>query len=128
MMKILNLTQHNATTEQIAAGVVEPHHKGHKEAIRGLLTFDSPPSREAMRGRAERLAKIAVKYTRGKSPVRRAMIGGAPFFMAHLEQALRDYGIQPVYAFSVREVVEETQQDGSVRKVAVFRHAGWVEA
>lgn len=126
-MYTLNLTQHDATPDQIVAGVMEPHHKGHKEAIRGLLTFDSPPSREAMRGRAERLAKIAVKYTRGKSPVRRAMIGGAPFFMAHLEQALRDYGIMPVYAFSAREVVEEQDEDGAVTKRAVFRHAGWVE-
>lgn len=125
-MKILNLTQHTATPEQTEAGVIEPSAED-KQAIRGLLTFDSPPCREAMRGRAERLALIAKKYARGKHPVTLAMIGGAPFFMAHLEQAILDYGMRPVYAFSRREVIETTQEDGSVAKRAVFRHAGWVE-
>ena len=32
-----------------------------------------------------------------------------------------------VYAASKRESVEITQPDGSVRKVAVFKHLGWVE-
>ena len=54
------------------------------------------------------------------------MIGGAPFFMAALESALRDVGVTPIYAFSKREVVEEPQSDGSVKKTAVFRHAGFV--
>lgn len=124
---ILNLTQHKATPEQVAAGVVEPS-AADKTTVRGLLTFATPPCRRAMRGKAEKLARLARRYACRRGGPQRAMIGGAPFFMSHLEQALRDYGIQPVYAFSVREVVEETQQDGSVRKVAVFRHAGWVEA
>ncbi len=34
---------------------------------------------------------------------------------------------QVVYAASKRESVEITQPDGSVRKVAVFKHLGWVE-
>ena len=40
----------------------------------------------------------------------------------------REHGIQPVFAFSVRETEEQKQADGSVRKVAVFRHAGFVPA
>ena len=48
--------------------------------------------------------------------------------MPPLEKALRGLGIRPLYAFSVRESVEETLPDGSVRKVAVFRHKGFVEA
>jgi hypothetical protein len=31
-----------------------------------------------------------------------------------------------VYAFSRRESTEAVQEDGSVRKVAVFRHLGFV--
>jgi hypothetical protein len=54
------------------------------------------------------------------------MIGGAPYLMAPLEVALRAHGITPLYAFSVRESVEQTQPDGSVRKIAVFRHGGFV--
>jgi len=55
------------------------------------------------------------------------MIGGAPFLMSALEDALVIAGITPLYAFSVRESVEAEQADGSVRKVAVFRHLGFVE-
>jgi hypothetical protein len=46
--------------------------------------------------------------------------------MAPLEVALRAHGITPLYAFSVRESVDQVQPDGSVRKVATFRHAGFV--
>jgi hypothetical protein len=49
--------------------------------------------------------------------------------MAPLEAALREAGLRPVYAFSQRAGVEEERQpDGSVRKVQVFRHAGWIWA
>lgn len=56
------------------------------------------------------------------------MVGGAPFFMAPLEAALRAVNIIPVYAFSKRESVEEKQPDGSVKKTQVFKHAGFVPA
>jgi hypothetical protein len=39
-MKILNLTQHEATKEQVAAGGVEPLDK---EAVQRLLTFNNLP-------------------------------------------------------------------------------------
>ena len=48
--------------------------------------------------------------------------------MARLERALIERGIEPLYAFSVRESTEEVQADGSVRKVAVFKHAGFIPA
>jgi hypothetical protein len=90
-----------------------------------------------VRHRAERLAEIASKTTTlvdygGETGLcvnerfKFAMIGGAPYLMAPLESALRAHGITPVYAFSVRESVDQVQPDGSVRKVAVFRHAGFV--
>ena len=47
--------------------------------------------------------------------------------MSALEKALVDYGVCPYYAFSRRESVEEVQADGSVRKTAVFRHAGFIQ-
>jgi hypothetical protein len=56
------------------------------------------------------------------------MIGGAPYLMAPLERSLRSVGVYPVYAFSVRESVEQTAPDGTVRKTNVFRHAGFVPA
>lgn len=122
MEKITNLTQHDATPEQIAAGVVEP---GNKEGVKKMLTFNSieGTSKVALRARAKALAEVARKEGN-----ERAMIGGALYLMPHLEAELLASGIMPVYAFSKREAVEETQPDGSVRKTMVFRHVGFVEA
>ena len=124
---IINLTQHDATPAQTASGVVnlpaEPC-----GAVRALLTFEERPDQAALETRAARIAAIAAialaTLPRGGD---HAMIGGAPYLMAPLERALLDRGITPLYAFSRRESVEETLSDGSTRKVAVFRHAGWVE-
>lgn len=120
-MKILNLTQHTATPEQIAAGVEEPA-EYHKKQIIALSTFDSIPTREMLIDRADQIGEI-VKW---RYKVDAAMIGGAPFFMGHLAKALHSKGITPLYAFSRRESIEESQPDGSVRKVSIFRHIGFV--
>ena len=118
-MKILNLTQHAATPDQIAAGVVEP---ADKELVQALITFDELPSAKEVEAKAKALAQMA-----GYDGYDTVMIGGAPYFMAPLEKALREQGIKPLYAFSKRESVEEKQADGSVKKIQMFRHAGWVE-
>ena len=44
-MKILNLTQHKATPEQITAGVIEPAEED-KQMIQKLLTFKDLPTPE----------------------------------------------------------------------------------
>jgi len=116
--KIVNLTQHNATPEQIEAGVVEPEVKAR---IQELLTFDEPPEPGEVIRRATRLADIAAECG-----AEAAMIGGAPFLMGELERELLWRRINPLYAFSRRESVEEKQSDGSIRKASVFRHIGFV--
>ena len=120
MEKIVNLTQHAVSDEQKLAGVVEP---AEKERVKTLLTFDDLPTLEMMRERAAELADIAAA-----EKVDAAMIGGAPYFMAPLEVALLWKGVKPLYAFSRRETVEEQLPEGGVRKTAVFRHLGFVEA
>lgn len=117
--EIINLTQHKATAEQLEAGVVEP---AEKAAVQAILTFDAIPSVEEIQQRALLLAAIAVQ-----SGCKKAMIGGAPFFMSALESALKAQGIAPVYAFSQRESVESIQSDGSVVKTNMFKHVGFVE-
>lgn len=117
-MTILNLTQHMASEVQIEAGVVEPRDKA---AVKAALTFTSLPSEDLLVERASALAEIA-----SQSGCESAMIGGAPFFMAPLESALHEVGIRPLYAFSQRKSVDQPQEDGSVRKVAVFVHLGFV--
>ncbi len=129
---ILNLTQHNTTDEQAAQLVVPPRMT--KEKIRKLLTFEEIPTREEIEARAEELARIAsseASFYAGDTDntiwVTRVMIGGAPYLMGALERALRERGFTPVYAFSRRESEEIPQPDGSVKKIQVFRHAGFVE-
>ena len=117
-MTIINLTQHQATQEQIAQGVIECTKA---TEVRSLLTFTTIPSQEEMEERAKRIAEIAKEQSCDS-----AMIGGAPYFMSSLEKALREVGIKPVYAFSVRQSVEKTLPDGTVQKLNVFKHVGFV--
>jgi len=114
---VVNLTQHPASQEQILAGVYD---LSNKAALQRLLTFDNLPSREEIEVAAAGLAELTWGFGS-------AMIGGAPYLMAPLERALRRVGVRPLYAFSVRESTEETQPDGSIKKVNVFRHAGFVD-
>lgn len=125
---ILNLTQHAATAEQLAAGVVDLE-GGQLQELKKLLNFNSLPTRQDVRQVACAIGWLVDTVLRGVKPRPQhpvAMIGGAPFLMPALEEALADRNVRPVYAFSRRESVEEIQADGSVRKTAVFRHAGFV--
>ncbi len=121
-MKILNLTQHSPSVEQTEAGVVD---SVRSPEIKALLNFTSLPTGEEIKARAAALAGIAEQFLEmagGNS----AMIGGAPYLMAPLENALMDRGIVPLYAYSERVSVEETLPDGSVKKTQVFKHLGFV--
>ena len=117
---IVNLTQHDATPDQRDAGVVAV--KTYSNHVRALLTFDIIPAKSEMERRAIKLAEYAYE-----SGCKKAMIGGAPFFMSTLEKALIEQGIKPVYAFSQRVSVESVNADGSVNKSNVFKHLGFVE-
>jgi hypothetical protein len=125
-MKILNLTQHAATLEQIADGVVDLPEDARKK-LSALLTFDELPSTDELIFRAEELADFAAKAIQDHNCSDQVMIGGAPFFMGFLEVELFTRGLQPVYAFSKRVVEEVTKEDGTVEKKAVFKHLGFVE-
>lgn len=132
---VLNLTQHVMTPEQGNAGVVEPRMT--KERIQALLTFEEIPSKAEIEARAKELARLAAEEasmysgeTENYVWITKVMIGGAPYLMPALEKAILEcpgWGFRPVYAFSKRTSEEVPQPDGSVRKVQVFRHAGFVE-
>ncbi len=139
--QVANLTQHSATDEQKLAGVYDLP-ASQQASLKTLLTFDDVPSREEMKTRASKIADlICVHEIEGADDmsVRQlhaaekaltpdaAMVGGAPFFMRHLEDALHARGIEVVYAFSKRESVDVPQEDGTVRKTAIFRHVGFVQ-
>ena len=120
---ILNLTQHTATADQVAVGVIEQPHP----AVKPLLNFNTLPTLAEIKLRASQIAAIAADEIALENAERKAMIAGAPFFMSSLEEALKNVGITPVYAFSVRESVEVHNEDGSVSKQNVFKHLGFVE-
>nr|WP_321500828.1 hypothetical protein [uncultured Dethiosulfovibrio sp.] len=117
-MRIVNLTQHSITEEQKLDGVIEV---SVKKEVTKLLTFNDLPSIDEMETRARGLASIAKK-----EGATAAMIGGAPYLMAYLELALIESGIEPIYSYSRRDCTEERSPDGSVRKMMVFRHKGFV--
>lgn len=131
---ILNLTQHAATPEQLAAGVVDLSERKLSE-LKVLLTFDSIPTASELKARAEKIERLAVAFLCEITPEDEllddvdlaAMIGGAPFFMATLESHLKERAIRPLYAFSRRDSVEVATPEGVVKQ-AVFRHLGFYEA
>jgi hypothetical protein len=140
-LMILNLTQHPATPEQLAAGVFDPTPEQRAEIV-ALLTFDELPQKGEIEERADELALTALALLAARfrslshgeqerlmergTVTYFAMIGGAPYLMPHLENEMVNKGVNPLYAFSTRESVEEVQADGSVKKTAVFRHKGFV--
>ena len=161
---IINLTQHEATKEQVAAGVVDFVGED-RELLTRLLTVQastlvSALAHEDMKRRVDTIVSqfvlpeleraagaIALAWwqagEQGYGPPSsveafdrisrfnrdsgvKAMIGGLPAMMRQLEDALTRVGVTPVYAVSERDSIEQMQADGSVRKVNVFRHVGFV--
>lgn len=120
-MKLINLTQHTLTTEQLK-GAVEVGAEVRDEIVK-LITFSGCPTAEIIKGNASRLAEICRDMHAS-----RAVIGGAPYFMGPLEQALRRAGVVPLYAFTERVAVEVVNPEtGEVTKTSKFNFAGWIE-
>ncbi len=118
---IINLTQHAATPEQISAGVTDlPEHI--RSELIALLTFEELPTIAQICARAETICALI------DAPVGTSiMIGGAPYLMKPLIESLQKRGYHAVFAFSKRISEEVAQADGSVKKVSMFKHAGFVE-
>ena len=122
---VVNLTQHTATQEQVAAGVIDLGPE-FQNRVRELLTFDELPSHREVWARANELVSLLLSRVY-PSEIDYVMIGGAPFLMHPLVTVLYDYEFVPVFAFSRRVTVEEKQSDGSVIKKSIFKHEGFVE-
>jgi hypothetical protein len=122
-MRIYNLTQHPATPEQKAQGVIDLPEVD-RRMLGHLLTFEEIPSQEEMSNRALAIVNLLADIAPGGQTV---MIGGAPFFMSTLEGILIQAGHTPVYAFSRRVSVETQNPDGSVTKTNKFVHEGFVQ-
>lgn len=120
-MKIHNLTQHQATQEQIRDGVTD-FTPAQQNELRSLLTFDERPDAETVQARADELANWAVAHG-----VTAAMLGGAPFLMSALTDRLKRHGIRTFFAFSRRRSTERKTENGEVEKCSVFTYEGLLE-
>lgn len=131
----INLTQHELTQEQKgdAYWVKFNSYNGTSSTIeiKRLLTFESMPNMEEIQERATSIANIAEGIFLQLDPEgalpHRAMIGGAPYLMHPLENALKERGIQPMYSFSQRVSIETTNEKGEIIKTSTFKHVGWIE-
>ena len=120
-MIIINLTQHQLTQEQLQ-GAVQVGNDVRDEVVK-LITFNGLPTAGEIKNNASRLAEICRDMHASH-----AVIGGAPYFMGPLEQALRKAGIVPLYAFTERVAVEVVNPEtGEVTKTSKFNFAGWIE-
>lgn len=141
MNLIINLTQHSMTEEQYKyndENLVEIKFKpyngtslGSPDYVKKLLTFNSIPSKKEIISNAIALAAYAsglLNQAKNDGDRLYALIGGAPYLMPPLEEALKQEGITPLYAFSQRESVETRNADGTVVKTAIFKHKGYIEA
>lgn len=128
MKTIINLTHHQPSVEQIAAGVFT---SVNNDRVQRLLDFHEMPNAALLKERARSLAELASReFDELGVPTadRKAMVGSAPYFAAPLEAALLDAGIMPLYAYSVRDSVEEVQPDGTTIKINRFKHLGFIAA
>jgi len=150
---ILNLTQHPATPEQKAAGVVDV--KDHDDLKRALTIQVSGEdgyaessikdlwlnavasqiiSRHVMSTQVERRRKQMMNITADSTDLEilnashtglSAMLGGFTPLVVVLAKQLQRLGITPLVALSDRVSEEETQADGTVKKVSRFVHCGF---
>ena len=123
-MSILNLTQHNATLDQKAEGIID-FPVDFQVALKGLLTFPTQYTRKDLECRALQIHELIRDFCGpSKEVLDGVMIGGMPSFMPVLEATLISKGIRVGYACTERKSVDKTLPDGSVQKTAVFVHAG----
>ena len=120
MEKIINLTEYEATPEQVEAGVIEPEDKGY---VQSLLTFYLPPDRREIEVITDRLASVAIE-----AGVRYALIDGAPYLIPHLERTLWRWGILPLYSFRKEVVEKEVLPNGDIVKTKRDKHIEFVPA
>jgi len=122
-MRILNLTQHAATADQLAVGVFEPS-SSDKKLIAHLLTFTVLPTRAQISSRCRELCLIIWVYDKTDA----VMIGGASYLISRLDVMIpKVCGMPALHSFTARDSVEVRQEDGSVKKTQVFRHLGFVD-
>ena len=90
---ILNLTQHNATADQINVGINDLT-VDFQTALKGLLTFPTQYTRDDLEYRSLQIHELVRDFCgTSKEVLEGVMIGGMPSFMPVLESVLISKGI-----------------------------------
>lgn len=122
---LINLTQHALTQEQKDSVdcTIEP------KGMDVYLNFTEMPTAEVINERAYGMFNCLMQMLPPdvKPEDCTVLLGGAPFFMSACERVATEYGFKYCYAFSKRVSEEVKQPDGTVRKVSVFKHEGWIK-
>jgi len=119
-MNILNLTQHAATEDQLAGGVIDLQGEL-KAALVAAITFPPVYDHDMLVSRAKRVVGIVRD---AQVDCGHVMIGGMPSFMPVLQQVLQEAGYHVGYACTDRVSVDVPDGNGGVRKTSVFKHVG----
>lgn len=135
---------HKPLPEQ-GEGFVLLAEQGEEGAALQAALSETPGDAGELESLAERLLMFAARmgadvYQPGGSPAFQFAIGAwkgstKAIRLAHLDGAwmnvsdahARAAEVRVFYAHSRRDSVEQTMPDGGVKKVAMFRHLGWVE-
>ena len=120
-MAILNLTQHNATADQLAAGIIDLPAE-FKQELAEIITFPALYTKHDLELRARRVYSLILDLP-CDIPVDGVMIGGMPSFMPVLEKELVECGFRVGYACTERQSVDK-EVDGKIIKTAIFVHVG----
>ena len=122
---LINLTQHALTQEQKDSvdTTIEP------QGMEVYLNFTEMPTAEIIEDRAYGMFDCLMQMLPPDVNPEdcTVLLGGAPFFMSACERAATRYGFKYCYAFSKRVSEEVKQPDGTVKKVSVFKHEGWIK-
>jgi len=137
MKKVLNLTQHQATQEQIKDGVIDLRPELQRE-LKHLLNFGVPPTTKEIMDRVNAIYRIVVEEITGKrigdenydkvinEAIDGVMVGGAMWLIPALVEDLQN--ATTVYAsFSQRVSEEHVNENGEVIKTSRFKHIKLVE-
>lgn len=119
-MNIINLTQHNATEDQLNAGVIDLQ-GDLKAALVTAITFPAVYTHEDLVSRAKRVVGIVRD---AQVDCQHVMIGGMPSFMPVLQNTLQEAGYRVGYACTDRVSVDVPDGNGGVKKTSVFKHVG----
>lgn len=117
-LKLLNLTQHVATAEQLADGVIEPDELT-KKTIRGLLTIHGQPDPVEISMKAQGLTNLVAN-----GGYDGAMVGGKLHLMVNLLHLMNLKGLVCFEADSERVSKDIDNGDGTVTKTTTFQHIG----